>query len=194
VPRLHTQWRVQPCREHASIRAVERCNSQWGFCSCVWRQSGHSPEHRVALVGCFLLIPFCLLCYALHPHCQWLSQYDVWSCSKDGSPDWNIPPTTMDRDKHNNKNLKKCVVGEGCKIHETAKLTNCIVMRNVSVMENAVLEASFVVCKRSMYACPFSHFFTPLQNCILCDYSVVRANCRLKKCCIFAIDVLSSQQ
>ena len=46
----------------------------------------------------------------------------------------------MDRDKHNTKNLKKCVVGEGCKIHETAKLANCIVMRNVTVMENAVLE------------------------------------------------------
>lgn len=80
---------------------------------------------------------------------------------KDGSADWNVPPTMMDRDNHNTKNLKKCVIGEGCKIHETAKLTNCIVMRNVSIMENVVLE-----------------------NCILCDYSVVRANCRLKKCSV----------
>lgn len=64
------------------------------------------------------------------------------SCSKDGSPDWNVPPTMMDKDKHNTKNLKKCVVGEGCKIHESAKLTNCIVMRNVSVMENVVLEVT----------------------------------------------------
>jgi ADP-glucose pyrophosphorylase len=48
----------------------------------------------------------------------------------------------MDKDKHNTKNLKKCVIGEGCKIHESAKLTGCIVMRNVSVLENAVLEAS----------------------------------------------------
>jgi ADP-glucose pyrophosphorylase len=46
----------------------------------------------------------------------------------------------MDKDKHNLKNVKKCVVGEGCKIHESAKLTNCIVMRNVTIMENAVLE------------------------------------------------------
>ena len=65
---------------------------------------------------------------------------DDWLFSKDGSLDWNVPPTIMDRDKHNTKNLKKCVVGEGCKIHETAKLANCIVMRNVTVTENAVLE------------------------------------------------------
>jgi hypothetical protein len=55
----------------------------------------------------------------------------------------------MDRDKHNTKNLKKCVVGEGCKIHETAKLTNCIVMRNVTVMENAVLEVRTFFTLRS---------------------------------------------
>ena len=85
----------------------------------------------------------------------------------------------MDRDKHNTKNLKKCVVGEGCKIHETAKLSNCIVMRNVTVMENAVLEVRAFLCFADTRLPSFAAF---LQNCILCDYSVVRANCRLKKC------------
>ena len=63
-------------------------------------------------------------------------------CSKDGSPEWNVPPTMMDKDKHNTKNLKKCVVGEGCSIDDSAKLTNCIVMRNVNIMANVVLEVT----------------------------------------------------
>jgi ADP-glucose pyrophosphorylase len=90
----------------------------------------------------------------------------------------------MDRDNHNTKNLKKCVIGEGCKIHETAKLTNCIVMRNVSIMENVVLEARPVDKELFVHYHLLSCVFTSIQNCILCDYSVVRANCRLKKCAL----------
>ena len=48
----------------------------------------------------------------------------------------------MDKDKHNTRNLKKCVVGEGCSIDDSAKLTNCIVMRNVNIMANVVLEVT----------------------------------------------------
>ena len=80
------------------------------------------------------------------------SQSHLWPCSKDGSPPWQVPPTMMDRDSHNIKNIKKCVIGEGCKIHETAKLFNCIILRNVTIMENAVLEASVLISKEILHA------------------------------------------
>ena len=99
-----------------------------------------------------------------------LPKTSLFARSKDGSPDWNVPPTMMDKDKHNLKNVKRCVVGEGCKIHESAKLTNCIVMRNVTVMENAVLDVGIlcficVLTRALTFPRPFPelHFVRPLR-------------------------------